>query len=89
MIRGLRNWAESTRDEIAALELPQDLGERFGPYWDDPVGFLRERLGASPEPNQEETLRVAVEAPRFAWRAAHGCGKTVSEGASSQYTNSV
>jgi len=76
MIRGLRNWAETTRDDIASLELPQDLEERFGSYRGDPVGFVRMELGAHPEPYQERILQAAEEAPRLAWRAAHGVGKT-------------
>ena len=67
---------QNLREKAEEIEAPQDLENRFGPYRDDPVGFVKEQLGADPEPYQAEVLSAAVEEPRIAWRAAHGVGKT-------------
>lgn len=69
---------EKLREQAEELEAPQDLEDRFGPYRDDPVGFVQEVLGAEPEPYQRDVLTAAVEKPRIAWRAAHGVGKTAT-----------
>lgn len=74
----LDSWLRRMREDVAGLEVPQDLAERFGPYRDDPVGFVRHVLGVRPEPYQEEVLRACAEDPRVAWRAAHGVGKTAT-----------
>ena len=66
------------RDEVASLEVPQGLADRFGPFRDDPVRFIEDVLGAEPEPYQVAILKAAVEAPRIAWRAGHGVGKTTT-----------
>lgn len=75
-IRNLDRWVRRLRDEVARLEVPQDLAERFGPYRPDPVGFVRQVLGAEPESYQAEVLSRCTADPRVAWRAAHGVGKT-------------
>jgi len=77
-IRNLDRWVRNLRNEVRALEVPQDLAERFGPYRTDPVGFVQDVLGAQPEPYQQEILRTCAEDPRVAWRAAHGVGKTAT-----------
>jgi hypothetical protein len=64
------------RDDLATLTVPQDLADRFSRYRDDPAGFVREQLGARPEPYQAEVLEACAASPRLAWRAAHGTGKT-------------
>ena len=74
----LDSWLRRMREDVAGLEVPQDLAERFGRYRDDPVGFVRHALGVSPELYQEEVLRACAEEPRVAWRAAHGVGKTAA-----------
>lgn len=43
---------------------------------EDPVGFVRDVLGAVPEPWQEEALRAVVTQDRIAIRSGHGVGKT-------------
>ena len=75
-LRNLDRWVRSMRDDLATLTVPQDLADRFSRYRDDPVGFVREQLGAWPEPYQVEVLEACAGSPRVAWRAAHGTGKT-------------
>ena len=58
------------------LEVPQQIADRFEKYAADPVGFVRQVLGVKPEEYQVEILDACVHAPRIAWRAAHGTGKT-------------
>jgi len=75
-IRNLDSWIRRMREDVAGLEVPQDLQARFGKYVDDPTGFVRHVLGVRPERYQEQVLRASAEHPRVAWRAAHGVGKT-------------
>jgi len=75
-IRSLDPWLRRMRDDVAALEVPQGLAERFDPYRDDPERFVRDVLGVEPEPYQSEVLAACAADPRVAWRAAHGVGKT-------------
>lgn len=70
--RQLKNLRETAEE----LEAPQDLEDRFGPYREDPVGFVEEILGVEPEPYQAEVLSAAAQDSRITWRAAHGVGKT-------------
>jgi len=58
------------------LEVPRKIVDQFEKYRDDPVSFVRHVLGVNPEPYQTEILEACVHAPRIAWRAAHGVGKT-------------
>ncbi len=70
---------DRVRGEVGdLLEIPQDLKERFERYAEDPVAFVREVLGAEPQPYQIEILLAAVDNPRIAWRAGHGVGKTTT-----------
>jgi len=75
-LKNLDRWVRGLRDDLIGLEVPQDLEDRFGSYRDRPADFVRETLGADPESYQVEILEAAVEAPRIAWRAGHGTGKT-------------
>lgn len=77
-LRNLDRHARRLRERVAEMEVPRDLEDRFGPYRDDPVGFVEECLGAEPEPYQREILEASVEENRIAWRAAHGVGKTAT-----------
>ena len=71
--------ADRVRSELEELKaIPQDLEEQFGPYVDDPVGFVGEVLGAEPQPYQIAILEAAADNPRIAWRAGHGLGKTTT-----------
>ncbi|MBI4416777.1 MAG: hypothetical protein HY557_07330, partial [Euryarchaeota archaeon] len=45
-------------------------------FWDHPVGFVREVLGAEPAPYQADVLDALGEFPRVAVRSGHGVGKT-------------
>jgi len=49
-------------------------------YRDDPVGFVRDVLGADPQPWQEDLLRSVgdVGVRRISIRAGHGVGKSVA-----------
>ena len=78
MLRNLDRFARKLLDDVRSLEIPQDLAERFGPYADDAVAFVREVLGADPQPYQIAILQAAVDNPRIAWRAGHGVGKTTT-----------
>ena len=77
-MRNLARHVRVLKNEVASLEVPQDLAERFEPYRDRPVAFVKECLGADPEPYQVELLEAAASEPRIAWRAAHGVGKTAT-----------
>lgn len=57
-----------SRDEAADLE-------RFEPYADDPVGFLREVLDAEPWSRQVEVARAVLTDPLVAVRSCNGAGK--------------
>jgi len=63
--------------------VPQAVQDRFGPYRDNPVGFVGDVLGAESatrrsngEPYQFSVLGDLVEHPRVAVRSGHGVGKT-------------
>ena len=78
VLRNLDRFARKLLDDVRSLEIPQDLKERFERYAEDPVAFVREALGANPQPYQIAILEAAVEHPRIAWRAGHGVGKTTT-----------
>lgn len=79
MSRNLDRWVRAMREDVAHMEVPEQIQDVFGPYRDDPVRFVREVLGAEhPEPYQAEVLSACLEDPRIAWRAAHGVGKTTT-----------
>lgn len=77
-LRNLERHARDLRERAERLEVPQNLADQFGPYWNRPVAFVQELLDAEPEPYQEEVLQAAAEEGRIAWRAAHGVGKTAT-----------
>jgi len=77
-LRNLDRHVRKLREEVASMEVPQDLADRFGPYRDRPVAFVEDLLSAEPEPYQVEILEAAAEEDRIAWRAAHGVGKTAT-----------
>ncbi len=45
-------------------------------FWDHPVHFIQNILGAEPEPYQADVLDALAESPRVAVRSGHGVGKT-------------
>ena len=45
-IPNLDRWAQSLRDDVAPIEVPHDLDDRFSRYRDDPVGFVKDILAA-------------------------------------------
>lgn len=45
MSRNIDRYVRQMRDQIATLEVPQTVEERFGRYRNDPVGFCQEVLG--------------------------------------------
>lgn len=59
------------RNNAAALELSR--------YIDDPVAFVRELIGAEPDPAQEEVLRAVASSSAVAVKSGHGIGKTAVE----------
>ncbi len=75
-VRHLDRYLRDLRRDVAGLEVPRDLENRFAKYRNDPVRFAQEALGAEPEPYQIDILRACVTDPRIAWRAGHGVGKT-------------
>lgn len=77
-LRNLERHARRLLERAEGLEVPRDLAERFGPYRERPVAFVRERLGAGPEPYQVDLLAACAVEPRVVWRAAHGVGKTAT-----------
>ena len=72
----LERYVSDLLRKAGDLEIPVEIEDRFAKYVDDPVAFVREVLGAEPEPDQTEILGACVTDPRIAWRAAHGVGKT-------------
>ena len=79
----LDRWLHTMRDELAALELPQAVEDRFGPYRNNPVGFCTEVLGvesaqrrSNEQPYQFRILEDVAEYPRVAVRSGHGVGKS-------------
>ena len=74
------------RDQLASLELPQNIDDTFGKYRDDPVGFCREVLGVESatrrsdgEPYQFTVLEDVATTPRVAVRSGHGVGKSTTD----------
>ena len=46
-------------------------------YYDDPVLFVREVIGAEPDEDQQQVLRwLAAGERRISWRSGHGIGKS-------------
>lgn len=74
----IERYARELAEKAERLEVPQSLKARFSRYVSDAVAFVREQLGVEPEPYQVEILGACVTAPRLAWRAAHGIGKTTT-----------
>ncbi len=72
----LKNLTRGLAAQVDRLKPPEDIERRFGPYRDRPVEFVRECLGAEPEPYQVEILEACATNSRIAWRAGHGVGKT-------------
>jgi hypothetical protein len=68
--------------ELARSKLgdrPQSNGpSRYARYYNDPVGFATDVLGVTLWDRQEEILRAAAEADRFAVRSGHKVGKSTS-----------
>jgi hypothetical protein len=71
------------RDDLQALDIPKEIGETFGPYRDDPVGFCTEVLGiesATRRSNdvayQFDILSDLAHDARVAVRSGHGIGKS-------------
>ncbi len=60
MSRNMERYVRALRDQVARLEVPQAVEERFGRFRVDPAGFCREVLGV------ESGTR----------RSGHGVGKT-------------
>ena len=50
----------------------------FYEYRDNPVGFVKEIIGAEPEPYQIEILEAIAEFNKVGWRSGHGVGKTTT-----------
>ncbi len=75
-LRNINRFTRKLRDDLVQMEVAQDVAAGFGKYKDDPVGFVREVLGAVPESYQERILRACVHNPRVAVRSGHGIGKT-------------
>lgn len=63
--------------EDVAKKINEALGWVVETYYSDPLGFVRDVLGASPDPWQEDLLlAVAKGKRRISVRAGHGVGKT-------------
>lgn len=60
------------------MSISPELAQRLIAYRKDPALFVREVIGAKPEPYQIEVLRAVAGKPRakVAWRAARGVGKS-------------
>jgi hypothetical protein len=43
--RNMERYVRALRDQVARLEVPQAVEERFGRFRVDPAGFCREVLG--------------------------------------------
>ncbi|UCG87925.1 MAG: hypothetical protein JSW71_05110 [Gemmatimonadota bacterium] len=83
MLRNLDRWVRQMRDELARIEVPQQIGDIFGEYRDDPVRFCVEVLGVESatrrttgERYQFTALQALVSEPRVAVRSGHGIGKS-------------
>lgn len=67
--------AEKAADLSASIETT--LKAIVSSYVNDPVGFVRDILGGSPDPWQEKVMRdVAAGVRRISVRAGHGVGKS-------------
>jgi integrase len=80
--RNIDRWVRTLRDQIATLEVPTDLNDRFSRYENDPVGFARQVLGTKTLPQyQESFLRsVAVhERVALGGRTCNGRWRVMSE----------
>jgi len=76
-IRNLDSWLRRMREDVAGLEIPQDLAERFGRHRDDPVGFARQVLGVDRIPDYQQAVMLdLVNNERVAWVAGHATGKS-------------
>ena len=61
----------------ASSALYKQLAEWRAKYFDDPVGFVENVLGAEPEPYQADFMRAVARGDRqIAIRSGHGIGKT-------------
>ncbi len=83
MSRNIDRYVRQMRDQIATLEVPQTVEERFGRYRNDPVGFCQEVLGVKSATRrsdgtlyQFEILQDVADHPRVSVRSGHGIGKS-------------
>lgn len=60
------------------MSISPELAQRLIAYRRDPVLFVREVIGAKPEPYQAKVMRAVASKPRsrVAWRAGRGTGKS-------------
>ena len=77
-LKSVAGKVQALADQAQQLASGDGLVERFGPYRDRPVAFVREQLGATPESYQVAILSACAREPRIAWRAGHGVGKTTT-----------
>ena len=83
MSRDIARYVRELRKQVARLEVPETVEQAFGPYRDDPVGFVRNILGAESATcrsdgtqYQFEILRDLAAHPRVCVRSGHGVGKS-------------
>ncbi len=83
MNRNIDRFVRQMRDQVAQLEVPREIADRFGGYRDDPVAFCREILDvesatrrSSGEAYQFAVLEDVATTPRVAVRSGHGIGKS-------------
>jgi len=77
MTRNIDRWVRGMRDDLATLEVPQDVADRFGGFRDDPIGFARDVLGVKQIlPYQRDFMRSVARNERTAWVAGHATGKS-------------
>lgn len=55
------------------------LVEAIGYYYDHPVAFVQDIMGAQPEPEQADFLAALVHRKPIAVKSGHGIGKTAAE----------
>ena len=79
----LERFARDLQRRAEKIELPVSVGEAFGGFRDDPVGYCREVLGVESatrrgtgERYQFSVLGDLVEHPRVLVRSGHGVGKS-------------
>ncbi len=60
------------------MNISAELAQRLIAYRRDPVLFVREVIGAEPEPYQARVMRAVASKPRskVAFRSGRGCGKS-------------